>query len=89
MSILADILEHIELTPSQLLAYIDDYETVQPYDCMIDTARAVVTFYAQDYAKAEKWILRALRKNPVAHQNHLYHGSTVGESGGGTSGLER
>ena len=73
MSILADILEHIELTPSQLLAYIDDYETVQPYDCMIDTARAVVTFYAQDYAKAEKWILRALRKNPVAHQNHLYH----------------
>ena len=73
MSILEDILEHIELTPAQLLAYIDEYEMVQPYDCMIDTARAVVAFCAQDYAKAEKWILCALRKNPVAHQNHFYH----------------
>lgn len=39
MSLLNDILEHMELAPDQLTTYIDEYETIQPYDCMIYTAR--------------------------------------------------
>ena len=73
MGIIADVLEHMELEPAQLLSYTDEYESAQPYDCMIDTARALVAFLAQEYGQAEKWILSALRKNPIAHQNHLYH----------------
>ena len=72
MSILDDILDHSELTPMQLSAHIDGYELIQPYDCMIDTAKAVVELFAQNYEQAEKWILSALRKNPLAYRNHLY-----------------
>jgi len=55
------------------MSYIDEYETVQPYDCMIDTARAVVSFFAEDYEAAEKWILSALEKNPGNYMNHFYY----------------
>lgn len=72
MSLLNDILEHMELAPDQLTTYIDEYETIQPYDCMIDTARAVVAFSASDYCTAERWILSAIRKNPANYTNHLY-----------------
>lgn len=72
MSLLNDILEHKDLAPAQLTAYIDEYASIQPYDCMIDTARAVVSFFAQQYKEAEKWILSALRKNPANYMNHLY-----------------
>ena len=72
MSLLNDILEHMELGPDQLAAYIDEYETVQPYDCMIDTARAVVALSAFDYRAAEEWILSAIRKNPANYWNRLY-----------------
>ena len=73
MSLLNDILEHKDLGPAQLSAYIDEYESVQPYDCMIDAARAVVSFWAQDYTRAEEWILGAIRKNPANYMNHLYY----------------
>ncbi len=73
MSLLNDILEHAELAPAQLMSYIDDYESIQPYDCMISTARAVVSFFAQEYEASEKWILRALQKNPANHMNHFYY----------------
>ena len=73
MSLLNDILEHQELGATQLTAYIDEYESIQPYDCMIDTARAVVALSAQDHGSAEKWILSAIRKNPANHLNHLYY----------------
>ena len=73
MSLLNDILEHMELAPGQLSAYIDEYEAVQPYDCMIDTARAVVALSASDYRTAERWILSAIRKNPSNYKNRLYH----------------
>lgn len=72
MSLLNDILEHMELAPDQLSAYIDEYEALQPYDCMIDTARAVVALSASDYRTAERWILSAIRKNPANYRNHLY-----------------
>ena len=72
MSLLNDILEHMELAPDQLTTYIDEYETIQPYDCMIDTARAVVAFSASDYCTAERWIISAIRKNPANYTNHLY-----------------
>lgn len=72
MSLLSDILEHKDLAPGQLTAYIDEYASIQPYDCMIDTARAVVFFFAQQYKEAEEWILSALRKNPANYMNHLY-----------------
>lgn len=73
MSLLTDITEHANLASAQLMSYIDEYESMQPYDCMIDTARAVVFFFAQDYEEAEKWILSAIRKNPANHINHLYY----------------
>ncbi len=73
MSLLNDILEHAELAPAQLMSYIDDYESIQPYDCMISTARAVVSFFAQEYEASEKWILQALQKNPANHMNHFYY----------------
>lgn len=73
MSVLKDITDHLELEPAQLTAYIDEYEAVQPYDCMIDTARAVVAFFAQDYENSEKWILSALKKNPASYMNHFYY----------------
>lgn len=73
MSLLTDILEHIEAAPSQLMAYINEYEAIQPYDCMIDSARAAVLFFAQDYKEAESWILKALKKNPGNHLNHFYY----------------
>lgn len=73
MGLLNDVLEHSDLEPAQLLAYIDEYEAVQPYDCMIDTARAVVSFFAEDYETADKWVLSALQKNPANHMNHFYH----------------
>ncbi len=73
MGLLNDILEHSDLEPAQLLSYIGEYEAVQPYDCMIDTARAVVSFFAEDYEAAEKWILGALGKNPTNHMNHFYY----------------
>lgn len=73
MGLLNDILAHSELGTARLMAYIDEYEAVQPYDCMIGTARAVVSFFAQDYETAEKWILSALQKNPSGHMNHFYY----------------
>lgn len=73
MALLNDVLEHSDLKSAQLMAYIDEYEAVQPYDCMIATARAVVSFFAEDYETAEKWILNALQKNPNSHMNHFYH----------------
>lgn len=73
MSLLNDILEHKDLAPGQLTAYIDEYASIQPYDCMIDTARAVVALFAQDYQEAEKWILSALEKNPSNYMNHFYY----------------
>lgn len=73
MSLLTDILEHLDLEPAQLTAYIDEYASMQPYDCMIDTARAVVDFFAQSYETSEKWIRNALRKNPASYINHFYY----------------
>ncbi len=73
MGLLNDILKHSDLKPTQLMSCIDEYEAVQPYDCMIDTARAVVSFFAEDYGTAEKWIQSALRKNPGNHMNHFYY----------------
>ncbi len=73
MSLLHDIVAHSEMEPSQLMAYIDDYEALQPYDCMIGTARAVVSFFAGDYETAETHILRALKKNPGNYMNHFYY----------------
>lgn len=73
MGLLNDVLAHSDLEPAQLLAYINEYEAVQPYDCMIGTARAVASFFAEDYEAAEKWILSALGKNPTNHMNHFYY----------------
>ena len=73
MGLLNDVLAHSDLQPAQLLAYIDEYEAVQPYDCMIGTARAVASFFAEDYEAAERWILSALQKNPTNHMNHFYY----------------
>lgn len=73
MGILNDILKYIDLQPAQLMAHIDAYEALQPYDCMIDTARAVVLFFAEDYEAAEEQILSALRKNPANYMNHFYY----------------
>ena len=73
MGLLNDILAHSELGTARLMAYIDEYEAAQPYDCMIGTARAIVSFFAQDYETAEKWILSALQKNPGGHMNHFYY----------------
>lgn len=73
MGLLNDILAHSELGTARLMAYIDEYEAAQPYDCMIGTARAIVSFFAQDYETAEKWILSALQKNPSGHMNHFYY----------------
>ena len=73
MGLLNDVLAHSNLEPAQLLAYIDEYEAVQPYDCMIGTARAVASFFAEDYAAAEGCILSALQKNPTNHMNHFYY----------------
>lgn len=81
MSLLSDILEHKNLGQAQLSAYIDEYESIQPFDCMIDTARAVVSFWAQDYKKAEEWILSAIRKNPANYMNHLYYARIARELG--------
>lgn len=81
MGLLNDVLEHSDLKPAQLMAYIDEYEAVQPYDCMIDTARAVVAFFAEDYQGAEKWILSALEKNPTNHMNHFYD-ALIAKAGG-------
>lgn len=73
MSLLSDILEHQNLGSAQLTAYIDEYEAIQPYDCMIDTAKAVVALSARKYDAAQKWILSALQKNPANYLNHLYY----------------
>lgn len=73
MGILNDILKYIDLQPAQLMAHIDAYEALQPYDCMIDTARAVVLFFAEDYEAAKEQILSALRKNPANYMNHFYY----------------
>lgn len=73
MGILNDILKYSDLQPAQLMAHIDEYEALRPYDCMIDTARAVVLFFAEDYEGAKERILRALQKNPASHMNHFYY----------------
>lgn len=73
MSIVTDVLEHMGLGTAQLTAYIEEYESLQPYDCMIDTAKAVVAFSAQDYKTAENWIQSALQKNPANYLNHFYY----------------
>ncbi len=73
MSIVTDVLEHMGLGTAQLTAYIEEYESLQPYDCMIDTAKAVVAFSAQDYKTAKNWIQSALQKNPANYLNHFYY----------------
>lgn len=73
MGLLTDIMGHLDLEPIQLTAYIDEYESVQPYDCMISTGRAVLSFFSRDYEEAERWILAALGKNPANYMNHFYY----------------
>jgi len=77
MSLLKDITDHLELEPDQLMSYIDEFESIQPYDCMIDTARAVVSFSAGNFERAEKYILQALKKNPGNYINHFCRALTA------------